>query len=920
LRFRILGPVEVGNGAAWVSIAAPRHRAMLAYLLLHANRVVTIDALIDALWPEPPPPTARAQVHVAMSKLRRELRALGMADVIHTEPSGYRLHLDPGDLDAEVFAGEAATARRANDRGDHHDAAQRLRAALDLWRGEALAGVASPFARAARLELSEARLTAQEQLGEAELALGEFDALIPRLGRLVDEHPLRERLVAQLMRALSAAGRAGEALDRYGQVREVLAEQLGADPGPELQRLHLTILRGETVSVPIGQSSDAAAPRQLPREIPGFAGRDLQLKALTEIAGTEGGVAVITGMAGIGKTTLAVRWAHRHAERFPDGQLYLNLRGFDPDEPRMDPAEALRSLLIALGVPTTQVPSTLDDQVNAYRSRLADRRMLIVLDNAREAAQARPLLPGSASCFVIVTSRDQLSGLVTAHGARVLPLDLLDPVDARNLLAQRLGMERIEAEPLAVERIISRCAGLPLALAIVAARSATRHRFTLEQIAQGLSSSGDDLDAFGDGDQATDIRSVFSWSYRMVAVAQGRLFRRLSLHPGPDLAVSAAASLAGIPVAQAHRLLDQLASGHLVSEVGPGRFALHDLLRAYAAELAQVNDSPAERDAALGRLFDHYTHTAHAAAMLLEPYRHSVALDPPEPGVVPEPLGDFESATGWFLREHPNLLAVIRRASALADRRVGAMAWALSDHLQRRGDWHDQALVHRLSLEAAQRRNDQPAQARAHRLLGRALTLLEEHAEAVEHYEAALGICQAIGDLVGQAHTHLNLGNTAEALGHHADAHDHARRALEVFQRAGNKDGQARSLNAIGWFCALLGEYEEALWHCRQALEMLIELDDLTGQGNTLHSLGYVHQQLGQYDQALASYETGGRIFRGQGDRINEGIMLHSTGDTHYAAGDPHAAGRAWRAALALLEETASPEAEAVRAKLSGVR
>ncbi|HZM83037.1 MAG TPA: tetratricopeptide repeat protein [Candidatus Limnocylindrales bacterium] len=671
-------------------------------------------------------------------------------------------------------------------------------------------------------------------------------------------------------------------------------------------------------------------PRQLPAAVSLFAGRAGELARLTSLlrdqtdqmqVGATVVISAIGGTAGVGKTALAVYWAHQVADEFPDGQLYVNLRGFDPGGQVMDAAEAVRRFLDALGVPPEQIPTDLDAQAALYRSELAGRRMLVVLDNARDSVQVHPLLPGAPTCLVLVTSRNRLSGLVAADGAQPITLDLLTGREARQLLTRRLGADRVTAEPDAIAEIITACAGLPLALAIVAARAANQPHLPLHTLASELHNSngncGGRLDALSTDDPATDVRAVFSWSYRALTPDAARLFRLLGLHPGPDTSAPAAASLATLPLPEARALLGELARANLLIEQVPGRYTFHDLLRAYATEQARRLDPDQQRHTATHRLLDHYLHTAHTAARLLDPSRAPITLTPAQPGVIPEPLADFQQALDWFTAEHPVLLAAVDHAATTGlDTHTWQLAWTLNDFLYRRGHWHDWVATEQAAVAAAGRLGDPTAQADAHLRLARAHLRLGRIDDADTQLRHALDLHAQVGDLVGQALTHLNLGQVWDRRGRYAEALHHAQQALDLFRAAGHRQGQARALNNIGWCHALLGDHQQALTYCQQALPLLQELDDRIGQAQTWDSLGYAHHHLGHHTQAITSYQHAIDLFRDLGDRYNEATTLTHLGDTRHTAGNPEAARDAWHHALTILDQLDHPDAQAVRVKL----
>ena len=623
------------------------------------------------------------------------------------------------------------------------------------------------------------------------------------------------------------------------------------------------------------------------------------------------------GSAGVGKTALTLHWAHRVAPRFLDGQLYINLRGFDFAGSVVPPVEALGGFLDALGVPPEEVPAGLDGQAALYRSLLADKHVLVVLDNARDAEQIRPLLPGSGSCLVIVTSREQLGGLVALDGAQPLTLDLLPPADARRLLISRVGPQRVDAEPDAVDEIIRLCAGLPLALAIVAARAATHPRFALSTLAGELDACGNRLDALVGDDQATDVRTVLSWSYHAVSPQAARLFRLLGLHFGPDISAIAAASLAGLPLSQAQPVLTELARAHLITEHAPGRYVLHDLLRAYAAEQADSTDTESERRAAVHRLLDYYLHSARTAALLLDPARDPVTIAAPRPGVTPEHPPGHAHALVWFSAEHTVLLAAVDHAANSGfDTHAWQLSWALIDYLRRRWHRHDAVRVGRAVVAAATRSANPCAQVRARRYLAVAYRSLGRLDEAHAQLRDALTLCNQMGDAELQADINLHLGLTFAQEGRYTDALQHAQRALGLYRAAGHPRGTAFALNAVGDFHAELGEHEAALEFCEQALTLHHNVGDRDGEAGTWTSLGSAHHDLGHHAHAITCYEMATALYHDVGDRNSEAETLAHLGDAFFAAGNTHSARRSWQSALATLDDIGNPYAEQVRKKL----
>jgi DNA-binding SARP family transcriptional activator/Tfp pilus assembly protein PilF len=937
LRIALLGTVRAFRSDRELAVGPPRHRAVLAMLALRANRVVSRDDLVDGVWPADPPASVVNGVHVIVGALRRALepdrarRAPGQ--VLASVGSGYRLVLAPGQLDVEVFDGRLRQARASLHRGAPAEALRAFDDALVLCRGTALTGVPGPYAAAERERLTQVWLAALEARAEALIELGDLAPAAAELGALVAAHPTRERLRALLMVSLYRAGRQAEALAVFTRTRELLRAELGIEPGPELRRLHLDMLGGREVAVsdrPAAGTRDAAhrvVPRQLPPAVRHFAGRRAELKVLAGLVEVARGprpavvIAVIDGTAGVGKTTLAVCWAHQAAEHFPDGQLYVNLRGFDPEAAPMPTAEAVRGFLDALAVPSGQLPASPQAQVDLYRSLLADRRVLVVLDNAATAEQVRPLLPGSPTCLVLITSRNRLAGLVAMEGAHPLRLDVLTADEAHDQLANHLGPARVAGEPRAVDEIIAWSAGLPLALAIVAGRAAARPGFPLAVLADELREArGDVLDSFRDADVATDVRAVFSWSYTRLGAAAARLFRLLGLHPGPDLAVPAAASLAGLPRSELGPPLAELARANLVAEQVPGRLGCHDLLRTYAAEQAEREDGAGQRHEAVRRLIDHYLRTAYAGARLLNPHRDPVDLPAPADGVVPEELADHRQALDWFTAERAVLLAVVERAARDGfDIHVLRLAWCLAIFFQRRGHWQDWATAQCAAVAAADRLGDRSGAAHARRDLARAYIPQGRFDDAHDQLTVALDLFRACGDSHGQGQSELNLGILFDRQGRYREALRHTRRALRRFRASGNELMQARAHGAVGWLRAQLGQYPQAIADCRQALCMLEALDDRFGQATVWDSLGYAHQHLGDHQEAIASHRQALDLRRHLGDRSTEATALTHLGEAYRAAGDHDAAREAWRQALTILEQLHLPGADDLRRTLGAL-
>jgi DNA-binding SARP family transcriptional activator len=623
----VLGPVRAWRDGVEVTLGPPQQRAVLAVLLLNNGSLVSVDRLVDAVWGSRPPESAAAVMRTYITGLRR---ILGTTDgPIRTKNSSYGLSVPAQSVDVERIRQLISRTHEARDPDERTAAAARLREEPDLWNGTPLADLETPFAQEQRGYLDELRLLGVEESASVDVESGNHARAAAELAGLVTAYPLRERLRELLMLALYKSGRQAEALATYDNVRTLLSEELGMDPGPGLRALHQQILQSDPALSPEEdrpggratrfQNQDAVPdkaltedtgppriPAQLPQDLALFVARTRELAYLdTVVPGPDtvaDTVTVITidGSPGTGKSTLAVRWAHRVAHHFPDGQLYVDLKGFSGTG-AAGPAEVQQNFLHALGVRPDSVPPAGDPRTGLYRSVMADKRLLLVLDNARDVNQVRTLLPAAPGCRVVITSRKRLPGLVAGEGAHPLTLDLFDPAEAREVLTRRIGPARTRAEPQAVDEIADLCARLPLALAVMAARAQAHPHFSLASIAAELQSTRGSLDVFT-GDDSVDVRAAFSWSYHQLSTAAQKMFRLLSLHYALDISIAAAASLTAVPLRQARALTVELSRAHMISEPHPGHFTLHDLLRAYALELSEEEDSETERAAALDRL------------------------------------------------------------------------------------------------------------------------------------------------------------------------------------------------------------------------------------------------------------------------------------------------------------------------------
>lgn len=892
MRVRVLGAVELVRDDGTVQRLSPTRRTLLALLAAARGAPVSSDLLVDELWRGSPPATGVNLLHQRVRDLRR---ALG-EDRHHLESRASGYALVGADLDQARFEDLVEQGRSAAESGDQERASMLFDAALGLWTGGAYGAVGQAqmiATEAARLE--ELRLVAVESRAAADLALGRQAAVVGDLGPAVEANPLRERLWLLLMTALWHSGRTAEALDAYQRLFRVLRDELGVEPAKDVRDLHLRILEGDDPAPVPARTLGAVVPRQLPPVVASFAGRGDQLTTLDRLvaegmddAGARSVViSAIAGTAGIGKTTLALYWAHRRASRFPDGQVFVNLRGFDPSD-ALDPLDALGVVLEAFGVERSRQPQDIDGRAGLLRSRLAGRRVLLVLDNARDSEQVRNLIPGSPGCVTLVTSRNRLSGLVAEAGARPMELGLLDDAEAYELLAGRLGEDRLLAEPEAVERIIELCASLPLTLSVVAARAATRPAYALADLAAELGESR--LDGFGAG--RGDLRATFSWSVRHLTEPAAQLFRLIGLHPGPTLTVLAAASLAGISRVRARRLLDELIEANLLTEVAPGRFVLHDLLREYAADLVRDEPAPLREQAEL-RMIDHYVFSARAVHSAYDPHQsHLDATEPMRTGVAVEAVGDSGEALAWTATQLPVMSRVIDEAVArsIAADRIVLLIGALERLLDLQGRWIELAALAEAALPGVRRHVEQggdPATLGVvHRAAGAACGRLGRVEDARDHLGRALELATGSADLIAEGKTLHRLATVATASGDHAGAAAYAARAAAVFDRAGDPIRAAWTTGRLGLYAALDGAYEAGLRHCEAALAELRRVaPGNRSEGNVVATIGWIHQQLGAVDEAAGHFEEAVTKLRAAGDLPGLADALGHLAETRAALG-----------------------------------
>jgi DNA-binding SARP family transcriptional activator/tetratricopeptide (TPR) repeat protein len=918
LEFRVLGPVEVLRGGRRIDIGHPRQRAVLAVLLLDLNHVMPAEQLIDRVWGEDPPVTVRNLLYGYVAGLRTALvRAAAPDCMLARRAGGYVLSADEAQFDLCRFRRLAAQARMADN--DEH-AAQQLIEALALWRGEALTGLSSPWLEGVRRALSRQRMDAVACANDIRLRQGEHVALAGELSELIARNPADERLAGQLMLALYRCGRRAEALDVYRAVRDVLASEIGADPGPELQALHQQILRDDPnlAAPPTGESAALSGqaprtplarevPRQLPAAVACFTGRRAELAALTSLLVPRPAarasalvISAIGGTAGVGKTALAVQWAHEVAGRFPDGQLYVNLRGYDPAEP-VTSADALAGFLRALGVPGTDIPDGADDRSGLYRSRLAGRRVLVLLDNARDAGHVRPLLPGDPGCVAVVTSRDGLAGLVATDGAWRLDLDVLPLADAVTLLRSLID-DRVDDDPEAAEDLVRSCSRLPLALRLAAELAAARRETSLRELVTEL--AADRLGLLDAGEDQADVRAVFSWSVRQLPEDVLAAFALLGLHPGEDFDADAAAALIGTTRAEARRVLGRLARASLIQQAGASRYGMHDLLRAYAREQAAARDTDGQSFQGLTRLFDHYLAAAAAAMDILFPaeahWRPRIA---PMAEHVPEIVGKTGAGT-WLDRERANLVAVIAQCSGHGwHRQTADLATILYRYLENGGHLPEAQIIYGHARHTARRSGDPVAEASALSALAGIATMKGRFRDAAETYYAARERYRRCGDRAGEARVLYGLGLSEHQLHNLWSAAGYYRQAVAASDDAGDSLGSARALLNLADVENELDQANEAAEHLQHALHVFREVKDQPGEGAALHSIGQCHLRRGQLAQAAAYFETALAIFHRIDRRIGVAVALCSLGEVRIRQGEYQDAIGHLRQALAVCRE-----------------
>jgi DNA-binding SARP family transcriptional activator/Tfp pilus assembly protein PilF len=912
--FHILGPLRVVVDGEPVPIVRRQERGILTMLSTQPRRVVHVDRLIELIWADRPPEHPLQAVWTCLSRLRTTLVKSGSArDVIERSANGYRLNVDPRDVDAHRFELLVLDAQRSEDPAAR---SRLLRTALDLWRGPALADIDNDTMRnGLAVRLDERRRAAVYMRLEADLGLGAHAAIVGELVELTREAPLDETLARFLMTALSRSGRRDEALDAYRRLATGLREELGLDPGEAVTALQAAVLRGEeprgAAAGPSGAAEEPAriAPAQLPLVPAGFAGRDQPLRRLDALMETWSErypatlITAIAGCPGVGKTTLAVYWAHRIRHRFPDGQLYLDLNGHASTAP-MRATEALAHLLRGLGVPDDRIPVDPAQAAAAYRTALAGTRTLVVLDNVRDAEQVRPLLPGGTTCMVLVTSRERLTGLVAREGATLLTLDVLSPPESQDLLASVLGERRVSAEPEAAAELARLCGHLPLALRVVAARLVDSPLRLGDQVA--ALSRGDRIDALriADDPQA-GVDAAFDLSYQGLSSPARRLFRLLGLLPSMEFSAGATAALLATSPSRADELLDRLGAAHLLNQPTPGRYAFHDLLRHYAARLAHRTDRRAARSDATDRVFRYYLDHADRAVELLHPDTVRAPRDGYRtPRSRPGSATASEAGT-WLETERDNLLSVIAHTSTYGPPTVcWQLVESLTGYFWRTGHTIDWIRAADAGLAAANLDGTPTARAAMHLNLGLAQERLRHNRGAADHYRSAVGLSRQAEWPDGLATALTRLGNIHLLIGELGEATECHLQALELHRRTGHRAAQAAVLINLGTVSAHGGRLAEALERHTAALALLEPDGSPSARANALANIGHTELALGRPAIAQTHLEAALRINRETENRLAEAITLHDLAEVQRENGDLIRARTTGGAALDLARET----------------
>ncbi|MGP3962341.1 BTAD domain-containing putative transcriptional regulator [Nonomuraea sp. 3N208] len=900
--FGILGSVQALSGNRPVHLSG-KQRSVLGVLLLYPNTSVSLERLIDCLWEEPPA-SAVSNIHSYVTRLRRTA-----VPQLVTQDHGYLLNLERTQLDLLVFEDTLSKARRHADAGDLAAASDEYRTALSLWRGRPAEDALLTSSVAPRVALlEELALSARSDWTDVRLRLGLHEELIGELRALAEANSLNEGVWRQLILALHRSGRRAEALEMYSRVRTVLASELGVEPGTELQRLRAAILGNDAVLTrPERETVRRLVPRQLPPAVGRLIGRRAELKQLDELSVAQ--LILVVGGAGVGKTTLAVHWAHRVAERFPDGQLFLDLRGFDQAQP-MSTAEALPRLIQGLGWPAADIPVELDAQIGLYRSILAGQRVLVVLDNAAEPDQIRSLIPPETGSRILVTSRDRLSGLVALESAGRITLDVLDPDAAVDLLADTVGPDRIRREPHAAARLAELCARLPLALRVAGARAVGSPHKTLAQYVAELGDHDLLSQLEVEGDPRTAVRGAVGRSHEALAPAGRRLFRLIGLVPNTGITVAGAVALSGYSPTHTAQLLDDLARVHLMS-AEPDRYTCHDLLVTYAAERTEAEDPPADRETAINRYLDFYLRTIVSAGEHVDVRVVGPAPDGPGTEVTPLSFGNATDAENWLDQEWDTIAAMIARA---AERGPHPLAWRLADALRDVLPWKrpitECLRIAELGLKAARIEQDSMGQGAMLMSIGYVRWRIADLDAAIDAYRQALPFLRRAGWRAGESAVLRASGVALAQAGAPEQAVNRFRRALAIDRELGNRAGETSSLGNLAALYLDLGRLRDAEERHRQALAAAIEIGKRQLEAVVRTNLGVVQREMGRLGDAFDTLSGSWSVGREIGSPYVEAMALESLGGVHLEAGRHDSALQALSEAISVAKSVENHEIE----------
>jgi DNA-binding SARP family transcriptional activator len=884
----LLGEVGARAGNQEIVLGPPRQRAVLAVLAIRANQTVSRSELIDGVWGDAAPASVEGSVHTYVHGLRRALSAAG-GDVLVRTGLGYRLVLGPDELDLGLVESRLRHARGVAASGDHSTAADVFAECLALWRGVPLSGIPGPFADTERVRLTELRYELVEERADLMLTAGRHRDVLADLGEAVTAEPYRERLRAQLMLALYRSGRRADALAEFDTVRRQFADELGLDPGGALTELHLRILRSDPELDPVTESwprSRSPIPAQLPHEAPDFVGRAAEIRQLSQWrAAAQTGtqallISAIDGVGGIGKTSLAVRFARQVADDYPDGQLYLDLRGFDPNRPPLTASDALGRLLWALGS-TSQRPEP-EALASMYRSLLSGKRTLILLDNAESTEQVRDLLPGASNSLVLITSRNRLSGLVARDGARRLTLGLLTSAEAVELLRRAVGRQRIDAEAGEAAELARLCGYLPLALRVAAEKVSSARDTSLRELVANLIDEQGRLDAFDvDDDEMSSVRAVFSWSYRSLGPAVAGTFRRLGLLRGPDFGVAAVAALIDRPVRETEELLKTLSEQHLL-ETEADRFGFHDLVRVYAGELVSLEETPHERAKAIRGLMVWYLRSLRAALLCVMPDYPLFAMDVAGPRQdVPE-FDTAESALAWYAVEAPNILALAQHAADLGEHETAwQLSWFMYSHYYSTGQLTEWIKILTIGLSSSERLDDPEPEARILMYLSIARSRIGQNEVAVQHLERGLALARRTDNKELLAALLANLGSTLREMKEYEQGIVYAQEAYELAARVGDNYHKVGALDSLCELYVESDQLELGLKYGEIGLEVARESGVALNEVNILVNMAHAHRDLGDTAEAMGEYETALRLCEVLGDRYHEALTLLGIAELH---------------------------------------